>query len=201
MTKSSNHLEETLSNQVQSQIEDILLNAGKFNADVEGILAPYRKVPETRIDLQRLEHLFYRFHAVAKKLQKRQRDGKKPFYIVDEYDVQDLLHALLKIDFEDIRAEEYCPSYAGTSTRMDFFLRKEEVAIEAKIATKTHRTNKIREELILDKEYYQKRNDVKTLFCLVYDPYEVIDNIDGFEHDLYEKNEKYEVRVFVVPKR
>jgi hypothetical protein len=137
---------------------------------------------------------------VARQLQKRQRQ-RKPFCVLDEYDVQDLLHALLKIDFKDIRAEEYCPSYASTSPRMDFFLRKEQLAIEAKIATETHKTNKIREELILDKEYYQKRKDVKTLFCLVYDPKEVIENVEGFEYDLNEKSEKYEVRVFVVPKR
>lgn len=163
------------------------------------ILKPYQIAP-LEGNLQRLEHLLCRFHAVARQLQKRQHQ-RKPFTVADEYDVQDLLHALLKIDFKDIRAEECNPSYGGTSTRLDFFLRKEKVAIEAKLATKTHVTKKIREELILDKEYYQKNPNVKTLLCIVYDPDEVIDNPDGFEHDLYEKSNNYEVRVYVVPKR
>ena len=40
----------------------------------------------------------------------------------DEYDVQDLFHALLTIYFEDIRKEEWSPSYAGGASRMDFLL-------------------------------------------------------------------------------
>lgn len=38
----------------------------------------------------------------------------------NEYDVQDLLHSLLRPWVKDIRAEEYTPSYAGSSTRIDF---------------------------------------------------------------------------------
>ena len=33
--------------------------------------------------------------------------------INDEYDVQDLLHSLLTLYFDDIRREESNPSYAG----------------------------------------------------------------------------------------
>jgi len=42
--------------------------------------------------------------------------------IRDEYDVQNLLHAILKLHFEDIRPEEWAPSYAASSKRMDFLL-------------------------------------------------------------------------------
>ncbi|MEI6002257.1 hypothetical protein H3V53_35580 [Paraburkholderia bengalensis] len=37
--------------------------------------------------------------------------------MTDEYDVQDLLHGVLHLEFDDIRPEEWCPSYAGTGTR------------------------------------------------------------------------------------
>jgi hypothetical protein len=33
----------------------------------------------------------------------------------DEYDVQDLLYALLRIFFDDVRPEEWTPSFAGKS--------------------------------------------------------------------------------------
>lgn len=67
-----------------------------------------------------LSNLFERFHSVAKQLRHRY-DNRPTLDINDEYDVQDLLHSLLKLYFEDIRKEEWTPSYAGGSSRMDFF--------------------------------------------------------------------------------
>jgi REase_DpnII-MboI len=49
-----------------------------------------------------------------------------------EYDVQDLLHALLHLYCDDIRTEEWTPSYAGASSRMDFLLKKEKIVVEVK---------------------------------------------------------------------
>ncbi len=43
-----------------------------------------------------------------------------------------LLHALLLLYFDDIRAEAWTPSYAGKSARMDFLLKNEGVVIEVK---------------------------------------------------------------------
>ena len=43
-----------------------------------------------------------------------------------------LLHALLLLCFDDIRAEEWTSSYAGKSARMDFLLKNEGVVIEVK---------------------------------------------------------------------
>jgi hypothetical protein len=112
-----------------------------------------------------------------------------------------LLHALLRIDFRDIRPEEYCPSYAGTSPRLDFFLREHEIAIETKMTRAGHGNKRISNELIIDKEYYQKKPDIRRLYCMIYDPEEIIINPDGFENDLSESGQKFEVKVFVVPKR
>src|SRR5262245_29500698 len=51
----------------------------------------------------------------------------------NEYDVQDLLHALLRPWVADIRPEEFTPSYAGSSTRMDFLLPEYSLVIETKV--------------------------------------------------------------------
>lgn len=48
------------------------------------------------------------------------RKGFQPLSFGNEYDVQDLLHAMLRPWINDIRPEEFTPSYAGLSTRMDF---------------------------------------------------------------------------------
>jgi len=200
MIKSSNHSKNTFSPQVQKQINAILSRVSNFVNEANTILEEHKPPPIPREPAQVLEQLFLRFHTVAKQLQKRQR-GRQPFDVKDEYDVQDLLNGLLQMFFVDVRPEEYCPSYAGTSPRMDFFLKEEQIAIEAKMASETHRKKKIAEELILDKEYYSKKAGVRFLYCLVYDPNEIITNPHGFESDLNEKTAKFEVKVFVVPRK
>lgn len=197
MTKSSHHSKNTFSPQVQKKIKDILLRVTNFVTEADVILLKYRPPPLPKEPAQILEYLFLRFHSVAKQLQKRQR-GREPFHMKDEYDIQDLLHGLLQIYFDDIRPEEYCPSYAGTSARIDFYLKTEKITIEAKMASKKHRKKQIARELILDKEYYRKKEGVQVLYCLVYDPDEIITNPRGFEMDLHERRNNFEARVFVV---
>jgi hypothetical protein len=57
----------------------------------------------------------------------RHRYSERPtLEVEDEYDTQDLFHALLAIDFDDIRREEWTPSYAGGQLEWTSFLRKKE---------------------------------------------------------------------------
>lgn len=73
-----------------------------------------------------LANLFEKFHSVARQLRKRYNE-RPTLDVDDEYDVQDLLHALLRLYFDDIRTEEWTPSSAGGSSRMDFLLKKEKI--------------------------------------------------------------------------
>ncbi|MBZ4359524.1 hypothetical protein LAM19_25050, partial [Mycobacterium tuberculosis] len=76
--------------------------------------------------------------------------NRQTIEINDEYDVQDLFHALLKIHFEDVRPEEYTPSYAGSSTRVDFLLKNEKIIIELKKTRKNLKQKEVGEQLIVD---------------------------------------------------
>ncbi|MFQ6068758.1 MAG: hypothetical protein ACE5KD_04350, partial [Candidatus Bathyarchaeia archaeon] len=58
-----------------------------------------------KVPLLRIQKILSRYHQIANQL-KRRRKNKAPYLIEDEYDVQDLLHALLRLDFTDIRKEE-----------------------------------------------------------------------------------------------
>lgn len=60
------------------------------------------------------------------------RKGLPTIGFESEYDVQDLLHALLRPWVKDIRPEEFTPSYAGKSTRMDFLLPDHGTVVELK---------------------------------------------------------------------
>jgi hypothetical protein len=75
------------------------------------------------------------FHEVTRQLTHR-RESRATLEIKDEHDVQDLLHALLHINFDDIRPEEWTPSYGGGSSRMDFLLKDHAIVVEAKMTRK-----------------------------------------------------------------
>ena len=147
-----------------------------------------------------LRLLFLKFHLVARQL--RNRHSSRPTLDVeDEYDVQDLLHSLLKIHFSDIRPEETTPSYAGGAKRLDFLLKDEQIVIEVKKTRKDLNDKKIGEELIIDISTYNSHPDCKKLFCFVYDPDGRINNPSGIETDLQKlSSDKLEVRIFVYPK-
>ena len=133
--------------------------------------------------LRLVEEICSRFHLVARQLRNR-HDNRSTLEISDEYDVQDLLHSLLKIHFDDIRPEEWTPSYAGASSRMDFLLKNERIVIETKMMRKGLGSKELGDQLLVDIERYKEHPDCATLFCLVYDPEWVIPNPEGLENDL-----------------
>lgn len=120
--------------------------------------------------------------------------------INDEYDVQDLLHALLDLYFDDIRAEEWTPSYAGKSSRMDFLLKDEQCVVETKMTRAGLGGKEVGDQLIIDIGRYGAHQDCKTLICFVYDPLMKIGNPDGLERDLSGTRDGISVKVIVAPK-
>ena len=143
--------------------------------------------------------LINRFHRVALALRDR-HDKRETLLVKDEYDAQDLLAALLTIFFDDIRPEEWGPSYAGKSTRVDFFLKSEGVLVETK-KTRAGLTDKqIGDELIIDIAHYRQRADCKGLVCFIYDPDHMLKNPGGLEHDLSKPVNGFVVKVIVSPK-
>lgn len=145
-----------------------------------------------------LELLLSRFNRVARQL--RARHGRRETIVIkDEYDVQDLLHALLKLYFDDVRAEEWTPSYAGKAARMDFSLKKEKIVIEVKMTRETLTDKEIGDQLIIDAERYTSHPDCKKLVCFIYDPDGFIVNPEGLKHDLEQKHEGF-VIVHIEPR-
>jgi hypothetical protein len=112
------------------------------------------------------------------------RKGAQSLSFGTEYDVQDLLHALLRPWISDIRPEEFTPSYAGSSTRMDFLLRAYSLVIETKLVRDRMHAKRIGDELIIDIEHYRRHPTCKRLWCVVFDPDHLITNADGLRSDL-----------------
>jgi hypothetical protein len=147
----------------------------------------------------RLRDLFSRFHRLGRQLRAR-RENRETLAIDDEYDVQDLLHALLHLYSDDIRPEQWTPSYAGASSKMDFLLKKEKIVIEVKKTRSGLAAKEVGEQLIVDAAKYAQHPDCQALFCFVYDPEGRIANPIGIERDLARKDGGMEVEVFIYPK-
>lgn len=139
-----------------------------------------------------------RFSLFAEKLQVRQR-GRAPLVVEDEYDVQDLLHGILKLHFDDVRPEEWTPSYAGNSSRIDFLLPRERVVIEAKMTRASLGQKEIANQLV-DVARYAKMPNVDSLVCLVYDPARRCTNPSALEDDLAASDGRLRVAAVVCPK-
>jgi len=150
--------------------------------------------------IQTLELIFSKFHTIVRQLRDRY-SNRTTLEVNDEYDVQDLLHVLLKIYFQDIRPEETTPSYAGSSKRMDFLLKSEKVVIEVKKTRKTLTAKEVGNELLVDIATYSEHPDCDLLVCFVYDPEGIIGNPVGLENDLTQKStDDLEVFVYIYPK-
>lgn len=150
----------------------------------------------TELDAE-LENIFNKFHKVARQLRTR-HDSRSTLEIDDEYDVQDLLHALLLLHFNDVRPEEWTPSYAGGSLRMDFLLKDEGIVVEVKKTRKSMTAKSLGEELLIDREKYKVHPDCKKMYCFVYDPEGLLGNPNGIKKDLEKGAEDY-IKVFIRP--
>lgn len=155
---------------------------------------------DTPVDsIQVLNDVCSRFHTVARQLRNRY-NKRATLEITDEYDVQNLLHAVLRIFFDDVRTEEWTPSYAGGSARVDFLLKKPQIIIEVKKSRPTFGAKELGEQLIVDIARYRPHPDCKTLYCFVYDPDENIANPQGIESDLSRTEKDFRVIVCIAPR-
>lgn len=152
---------------------------------------------ETALD--KLIVLISRFHLIAKQLRHRY-DSRSTLDISDEYDVQDLLHSLLYLYFDDVRPEEWTPSYAGKCSRQDFLLKNENIVIEVKKTRNGLSEKELGDQLIVDIARYKTHQNCKTLVCFVYDPEERILNPVGIESDLTAEHDGLKVIVKIIQK-
>jgi hypothetical protein len=170
---------------------------GNELAKIEWIEKKPPAKPKPYPEISVVERVLRRFHAFARQLRHRYAD-RSGIEVKDEYDVQDLVHALLRGLFDDIRAEEYTPSYAGGSSRIDFLLKAPKIAVEIKIASAALRDKQIGEQLLIDIGRYQAHPDCRQLVCFVYDPGGNLKNPAGLETDLSKTIGDLEVKLIVV---
>jgi hypothetical protein len=80
--------------------------------------------------------------------------------------VQDLLHAILKLHFDDVRPEEVTPSYAGRASRVDFYLPRERIVVEAKMTRANLGQKEVANQLLIDVARYAQMPTVNA-WCTI----------------------------------
>lgn len=149
--------------------------------------------------LELLRNVCLRFHAVARQLRLR-KDYRATLEVEDDYDLQDLLCALLKVEFDEVGADEWMPPYAGGAPRTTLLLNRDQIAVVAKKTRPGLTTKELTEQVTADSAYYANRDKCRTLFCFIYDPEGRIGSPKRLESDLTSAGDRYAIEVLVAPK-
>jgi hypothetical protein len=186
------------SSEEQAKMREIT-NAASVLANKLKLIVPKERKEQVKEEaIQKVENLCSRFHIIARQI--RQRHGNlATLEIHDEYDVQDLMCPLLRVYFDDIRVEDWLPSYAGGASRIDFILKQERIVVEAKMTRAGLEAKQVGEQLIVDIVKYKNSADCGTLVCFVYDPEGRIANPRGLETDLEKTSKELKIRVLIRP--
>ena len=146
-----------------------------------------------------VKHLCNRFHAVARQLRLR-KEYRATLDVEDEFDAQDLLLAMLRLQFDDVETDEWTPDYAEGSPRKTFLLNHGRLAIVVKKTRPGLTAKELSDQIKTDAIRYSGRNRCAALLCFIYDPEGRIGNPRGLEADLTSVSDHFTVDVLVTPK-
>jgi hypothetical protein len=149
--------------------------------------------------LGRLRKVCLRFHAVVRQLRLR-KDYRPTLEVEDIYDLQDLLCALLKMEFDEVGVDEWSPPYTDGGSRKTFLLDKDQIAFVAKKTGQGLTPKDFGEQVSADTARYAARAKCTVLFCFIYDPEGRIGSPTRLESDLTSVRDRCAVEVLVAPK-
>ena len=140
-----------------------------------------------------------RFHSVARRLRLR-KDYRPTLEVDDDYDLQDLLCAVLKVEFDEVATEEWTPPYTGGAPRTTLLVNRDQIAVVAKKTRAGVTTKELADQVAADSTYYRAQGRCSTLFCFMYDPEGRIGSPKRLETTLTSVSEHCRVEVLVAPK-
>jgi len=127
-----------------------------------------------------------RFDVIRRQLARR-HEKRQTLEVKDEYDVQNLMHALLFVYFDDVRAESWNPNYLGGASRVDFLVPEGGFVLEIKKTRPTLLDREVGKQLAEDVTRYSDpaaNRGASTLICFIHDPDRLLANPVGLERDL-----------------
>ena len=171
-----------------------------FPMDSSSYQEPVPQVPKAGSDPAELVKVFCsRFHSVARQLRLR-GEYRATLNVEDEFDAQDLLHALLRIQFDNIDTDEWTPSYSSGTPRTALLLNDGRLAVIVKKTRPGLNAKDLSDQLQIDAERYRSHGRCTMLLCFVYDPEGRIGNPRGLEASLASVSKSFVIDVLVAPK-
>jgi hypothetical protein len=149
--------------------------------------------------LELLRKVCLRFHAVTRQLRLR-KDYRATLEVEDDYDLQDLLCALLRVEFDEVGFDEWIPPYTDGAPRTAFLLHRDQIAVVAKKTRPGLTMKELVDQVAADSAHYGARERCTTLFCFIYDPEGRIGSPKRLETDLTSVSDRYMIEVLVAPK-
>lgn len=152
-------------------------------------------------DAALVERLCARLPQASRILAVRARKGKAPFEIGDEYDVQDLLHAMLRAYLKHSVQEDPLPKVAGAKAgRADLSIEALGVLVEVKYVRSPDDQKRIFEEFSQDLVLYAQWPHLSTLIYVVYNSAdlrdaEALERLSG-QHEV--QGRRFAVRIVLV---
>lgn len=164
-------------------------------------LTPARVLEATldQAPLTLIRKVCLRFHSVARQLRLR-KDYRPTLEVDDDYDLQDLLCALLKVEFDEVATDEWTPPYTGGAPRTTLLVNRDQIAVVAKKTRAGLTTKELIDQVAADSAYYTAQGRCSTLFCFMYDPEGRIGSPKRLETTLTSVSEHCRVEVLVAPK-
>jgi hypothetical protein len=159
--------------------------------------AHFQLAKDVEEPLEIIARIVERFVAVERALQHR-HDSRPTLSVRDEYDIQDLLRALLSTHFDDVSAEDPGHKFGGSSTRVDLLLRKARIAVEIKKTRSDMTERTLGKELKLDIVDYKQRANCEALVIVIDDRAGRLKNPKGFADDLMRVEEGFRVEVYLL---
>ncbi|MGQ0557461.1 MAG: hypothetical protein ACT4PN_16120 [Nitrospiraceae bacterium] len=160
------------------------------------------RVVESTLDqdpLNLIRKVCLRFHSVARQLRLR-KDYRPTLEVDDDHDLQDLLCALLKVEFDEVSTDEWTPPYTGGAPRTTLLVNRDQIAIVAKKTGPGVTTKELADQVAADSAYYRAQGRCATVFCFMYDPEGRIGSPKRLETTLTSVSEHCRVEVLVAPK-
>lgn len=143
-----------------------------------------------------LSRILTRFPLFVGELSEKYKSSSVVF-ITEEKDVQYLLNGLLELYFNSVMREEPVPSKFGSSSRIDFLLKQDRIAIEVKMIRKGLGYKEVCMQLKEDKHLYIAHPGWDILICFIYDPERKIKKVQDLKIEIEEKFDGREVKVIV----
>ena len=137
---------------------------------------------------------------------KERNKARNTLEVNDEFDLQDFLRAVLRMEFADLIHEDPLPKVASLSGRIDFALRDQKIYIELKVfESESYWKNTMSKDIASKIDRYGRSHECDLLIFFIYDPTQAMRDAARIEKELTNErsidSKSFRTRTVVAPQQ